>query len=531
MKKLIVWCLVASLCFSCNACGAAENTAAEDTVGEDTIETGEDTASALGAKAENKGGQFAGGAVQAEALSAEDLPTAEEVFSDRDYEVGYADYTTITLKDGATESSDAGVTVAEDSVTITAEGTYLLTGTLSNGQIIVEVSDTEKVQLVLDNASVTCEGSAVVYIKSGDKVFITTTKDSSNTLATVGEFVQTDDNTVDGAIFSKADLTLNGEGSLQILCETAHGIVSKDDLKITSGSYEISSAKKALSGKDCVAIAGGDIVVPECSEGMESLYIYIFGGTIKVNASDDGMNATDTVGDNAAPLLFLAGGKVELTAKGDGIDTNGNFYMAGGELYINGPESAGNGILDYDFSGCAAGGTFVGVGVSGMQQNFDSNSTQGSILYTLSAMQQAGSIVTLADAEGKILASFQTGEAYQVVIISTPEIEVGETYTLTAGEETAEIEMTELIYGAGNGMGGFSGGQGGHKGGRKDGTFTEGEMGTPPEGMAMPEGEMGTPPEGLSIPEGEMGTPPEGMDIPEGEMGTPPEGMTMPENS
>jgi hypothetical protein len=105
------------------------------------------------------------------------------------------------------------------------------------------VNDTAKVQLVLDNASVTCDGSAALYVKSADKVFLTMAEGSENTSPPPGTFHADGDTNVDGAVFAKSDLTLNGSGTLTVTSESGHGIVSKDDLKITSGTYVITAAK------------------------------------------------------------------------------------------------------------------------------------------------------------------------------------------------------------------------------------------------------------------------------------------------
>jgi hypothetical protein len=213
-RQWIALALAAVLCISCAACGSTASTASSSSAA----------------------------AASAQTLSA---VSADEMFTDRDYEVGYSDYVTVTLADNATTADAAGVTVSGNTVTITAEGTYLLTGTLAAGQIIVNAPDTAKVQLVLDNASVTCDGSAALYVKSADKVFVTLAEGSENTLASTGTFAADGDTNVDGAVFAKSDLTLNGSGTLTVTSESGHGIVSKDDLKVTGGTYVITAASRA----------------------------------------------------------------------------------------------------------------------------------------------------------------------------------------------------------------------------------------------------------------------------------------------
>lgn len=463
------------------------------------------------------------------------------MFSDRDKEVGFDENSdTVIQLNGTTASSTSGaVEISDSTVTITDEGTYILSGSLSNGQIIVDAEDTDKVQLVLNGVDITCASSAAIYVKQADKVFLTLAPNKTNSLQTTGEFVTIDDNNIDAAIFSKDDLTLNGSGSLQVSCAYGHGIVSKDDLVITGGQYEITSSNHGLSGKDSVRIAagnisldvgedgihsenkddatlgfvyveggeitiaagddgihagnqvliaGGTVNITESYEGIEGLTVDIAGGEVTVHSSDDGLNATD--GNSSEGMgnmsqdpfaategvyIKISGGSLKVIAYGDGIDSNGNLYVTGGETYVFGPENSGNGSLDYAGTGVITGGTLVAAGASGMAQNFGSSSTQCSMLVTLSSTQSAGTAFFLQDAEGKEIISAEPETLYSCVLISCPELSIGNTYTLTAGTESTAVELTETIYGSG--MGGF-GGKGGHGG---MGGF--GENGTKPDNM------------------------------------------------
>ena len=169
-----------------------------------------------------------------------------------------------TVESSGTEAEEGETLVvlsdSTGSVTITEEGTYRVTGTLSNGQIIINAADDAKVKLILDGASITCEGAAAIYAVNADKLVIETAEGSSNLVKSTGEFVQTDDNNVDAAIFAKCDLTLKGEGSLGVVCESGHGVVSKDDLKIKGGTISVEASNQGLSGKDSVTIEDGTVV-------------------------------------------------------------------------------------------------------------------------------------------------------------------------------------------------------------------------------------------------------------------------------
>lgn len=491
-----------------------------------------------------------------------------DMFTDRDKETEYDTDSCekIVLQGSSGESTAASVKIEGSIVTITKEGSYILSGNLQNGTVIVDVDKTEKVQLILDGAHIVSDTCAAIYVRQADKVFITTAAGSENSLTNTGEFVAIDDNNIDGAIFSKEDLTLNGGGSLQISSEYGHGVVAKDDLVITGGNIGISAAGHGLSGKDSVrigdgeiritagkdginagneeeedkgfvyiaggsltmdvkddgihgetqvVIADGNLQITNSYEGIEGKTIEITGGTISVVAGDDGLNATDGSGDSfgfgmgrpgaegvsgdSDIFILISGGKLTVKAGGDGGDSNGALYVTGGETYISGPENSGNGALDYASEAYISGGTFVALGASGMAMNFGSSSTQGSMLVNSTKTQQSGSIVELKDSEGKVLVSFESMGRYSSVVVSCPEIKVGASYTLTMGDESMEITMSELLYGSG--MGGFGGdrGMGGFGGGRDKGDFGGGRdfpggerpQGEMPEGMPqMPRGEM-----------------------------------------
>ncbi|MDD2214081.1 MAG: carbohydrate-binding domain-containing protein, partial [Oscillospiraceae bacterium] len=234
-------------------------------------------------------------------------------FTDRDYETEADSAVNIKLADQASTADGSGVTIDNNTVTITAEGSYHLSGTLTNGQIVVETADTAKVQLILDGVTVSQTGSAAIYIKSADKVFITLAAQSENQLSSSGEFVQTDDNTVDAAIFAKSDLTLNGSGSLTVTSETGHGIVSKDDLKVTGGSYSVTAAGQGLSGKDSVRIADG---------------------TFKLNTQKDGIHAENS-DDSSLGYVYIKAGEFTIAAEGDGISASSELMIENGDFDIS----------------------------------------------------------------------------------------------------------------------------------------------------------------------------------------------------
>ena len=320
-----------------------------------------------------------------------------DLFSDRDL-LQVADLTkavTYTVSD-------------DEDITITAAGVYVLTGTAKNATVTVEAGKEDKVQLVLDGLSVTNSDAPVLYVKSADKVFVTTSADSS--LSVTGTFAADGDTKLDGVIFSKSDLTLNGTATLTV-SSTKNGIVGKDDLKITGGAYVVSAKVKAIEANDSIRVADGTLNLTAGTDGLHAEndeddskgYIYIGGGSLTVRAGDDGIHATTVVqvddGTIAvtasegieATYVQLNGGTVTISAGDDGInaaqksssyratveinggditvamgagdtdgvDSNGDIIVNGGTISVT-----GNSTFDYDGTGQLNGGTVI---VNGQQ--------------------------------------------------------------------------------------------------------------------------------------------------------------------
>ena len=286
-------------------------------------------------------------AVETSAQSEAGTFSSADMFTERDlagtYDESEAVYVTLS-DDGITGETD-GVAINGQTVTITEEGTYVFSGTLSEGQIVVDADDA-KVQIVLDNVDITCASSAAVYVKSAEKVFVTLAEGSQNTLRNTDEYVAIDDNNIDAVIFSKSDLTLNGTGSLTIVSAEGHGIVSKDDLKITGGTYDITAAGHALSGKDSVRVADGTFVLTAGKDGIHSEnedneekgYIYIADGDFTITSDGDGMDASNIVQIEDGTFDITAGGGVANSLKTHESDMPGG---PGGGMPQNGERPDG----------------------------------------------------------------------------------------------------------------------------------------------------------------------------------------------
>ncbi len=264
-----------------------------------------------------------------------------EMFTNRDMDFSYEEQNAvkILLSDEGSSCDSGNVDISGGRIRILKEGSYILSGNLAEGQIIIDTEDTAKLQLVLDNADINCSTSAALYVKQADKVFVTLAEGTENHLSNREEFVAVDENNVDAVIFSRDDLTINGSGSLTIDAAYGHGIVSKDDLAITGGIYQITSASHALSGKDSVRIADGNFRISSGKDGIQSDYgteteetpadkgfIYVAGGEFQITAGDDGLQASS--------FVQIADGRYQIEAEDDGIHADGEAYIHSGEITI-----------------------------------------------------------------------------------------------------------------------------------------------------------------------------------------------------
>lgn len=320
-----------------------------------------------------------------------------DLFTDRDLAQ------TADLTDAEYYSLSSG-----EDIHIGASGVYVLSGSASGVTVYVEAGSEDRVQLVLDGVQITNSDFPCIYVKSADKVFITTSSDS--VLSVTGSFASDGDTNTDGVIFSRDDLTLNGTASLSV-SSTNNGVVSKDDLKITGGSYTVTAASKCFEVNDSIRVSGGTFLLNAGTDGLHAEnsedsalgYIYISGGDFSVSAGDDGIHAVSVVqidggsfeisaaegiegtyiqlndgtirisswddGINGAaksssysPTIEINGGSITVVMSSgdtDGIDCNGNLIINGGTIDVTGQSA-----FDYDGVGEFNGGTVI---VNGQQ--------------------------------------------------------------------------------------------------------------------------------------------------------------------
>ena len=408
LRKVIGTALVMAVMASMTACsGAAAADAAQTSQSAAAEAAAEETAAETADISEEKAGDAALTETSQKTVS-ETAADLSDYFTDRDLEQSpdLTDAVTYEVKDG-------------EDITITEEGVYVLKGEASEVTVIVEADDEAKVQLVLDGVTVTNTDAPAIYVKSADKVFVTTT-DSENSLSVSGSFTADGDTNTDAVIFSKDDLVMNGTGTLNI-SSSDNGVSSKDALKITGGTLNVTSSADALEANDGIYVADGTVTINSGKDGFHAGDsddttigdIYIAGGTIKVNAADDGIQGT-TVVRIAGGTIFVAaaegiegtdveidGGTITVEASDDGInasskssafpvtlvinggsltvsmaagdtdalDSNGSLYINGGTVDISAQFA-----FDYVTDGAINGGT---VTVNGSQVTQLSNSMMG----------------------------------------------------------------------------------------------------------------------------------------------------------
>ena len=509
----------------------------------------------------------------------EDSETNEDsgYFTTNDQNTAWTATTTITLSGDTATVSGSGAYANGGSVTIASAGYYDVTGTLTDGSLMVDAGKNAKVFLRLNGVTITCSDDAAIRVDQADKVFLTLAEGTENTVTSGENYSEAAlaDKT-DGAIFAHDDLTINGSGALTVTAAYKHGIAANDSLRITGGkitvtapadtihvndSLHITGAAITLSAGDdaihsdtSVAILGGSLTVNTCCEGIEAPEILIEDGAVTVTSTDDGINACGTeTSDGSLPSVTISGGTVTLLnpsgRDADGIDSNGNIDINGGLVYISLVGDGGNCALDYGSENGGAcrinGGTVVVCGSSTMLETMSENSAQPSILYA-GTTQAAGTEITLQDSSGETLLTYAAPNSFSAVLVSCPEMTTGSTYTLTLGTTSQEITLTQVAttYGvsgnmAGNrggnmgggmgDMGGSPGGQGGMNGGPGGSTPTSATANSATDDTALPGG-SGTPPtkpDGDSDPRssGEAPTRPDGEDGTT-DRPTPPDGDT-----
>lgn len=333
-----------------------------------TDSTFEEAAEGAGEKTEQgPGGQAQGGNGATGAIggvdwaSLIDVPGMDFAYSDRDKDASYdaASATSIALSGQSSTVFGEGAAVEGATVTIAAAGTYVVTGELTAGSLVVNAGDADKVQIVLSGASIRNETGPALNIQQADKVFVTLADGTQNTLADGASYTLAEgEEEPNAALYSKADLTINGAGALTIEGNYRHGVNSKDDLVVTGGAITVTAKEDGLRGKDCVKVADGSLNITAGGDGVKSSndedptrgFVSIDGGTFAVEAGDEGFQA--------ATYLRLAGGDAQIKADDHALRSDVEAAMAGGTYVV---EAGGKG-MNPETKFAMDGGTFTVTG-------------------------------------------------------------------------------------------------------------------------------------------------------------------------
>lgn len=472
-------------------------------------------------------------------------------------------------------SSGGGATADGTQVKISSTGVYRISGTSDDANIVVDTKKTGVVELILDGLTLGCKNSSPIYIKDAPEALITLEKGSVNILSDGKTYKGQSQDEPDACIFSKDDLRIEGEGSLEVQGNFQGGIHGKDKLSLQAADVKVNAVEDGITGKDgltvevdkldieakekgmvtsgtllfskgtaaiktdddclhsndslqidggqltlesgddgihadgTLTVNGGEIVVEKSDEGMEATAIEIGEAAVTINASDDGVNAsngTDTSDNDDmfdiddACKVTIKGGTVLINADGDGIDSNGNIEITGGSITVTGSANDGNSALDYNGTCLVSDATLIAAGCSGMAQSVSEDSVQCGICMTFSDKQKKDSVISIVDADGKEIISYTVQKDMDAIVFSAPDLQKNESYAIHVdGKEIVKAKITKTSTwlnedGETEANSGFRGGHGGRK---TDGTFKKGEK---PNGDA-PTGQKpdGTPP---ALPDG-----------------------------
>lgn len=355
-----------------------------------------------------------------------------------------------------------GAYVYKNNVVIAKAGKYVVSGESKSSSIIVDGYSSSKVWIMLDGVNLYNEDDACIKVENADKVFLTLNSDS---------YLESKGST----ILSHDDFTINGTGQLYIKSSEGHGMELNDNFVLAGGVVNIDSKEDAIHVNEDVSIvnstlkisAGDDgittdgtiniedanIEISKCYEGIEAPHINIYSGDITIHPEDDGINARfEGIKLDVESYIYVEGGNITIindTAyDADGFDSNGDVLISGGNIFISLVNNGTNNAIDYgsEVGGICeiTGGTVIASGSYLMAEGFDNSSTQASILYTYSDGAKANSRVSLENANGNKVLDTEIPCSFSSIIISSPDIIVGENYSLAIDDNIAEISIEEM---------------------------------------------------------------------------------------
>jgi hypothetical protein len=331
-----------------------------------------------------------------------------EAHSDQQYftagdlspEYDISDANVITLSGDSAQVTGNGAYAYDGGVVISSTGVYVISGTLDDGSITVDADDAAKIWLYFNDVNITCQDNAALIIENADKVFLTLAEGQDSVLMSGSEYeTSAAEAGIDGVIYARDDLTINGAGSLTISGGPAHGITANDDLVITGGNLTVTSAKDAIHVNDSLRMtkavmtlnAGGDAIQVDNEGG----YIYIESGEFDITAVDEGIAAEGQItidggdfkiavgtgqgshGIKSGDTVTVNDGTIDITSCYEGIQAS-YIDITGGDITINSVDdginaSSGDGGFGMGFG--MGGPGMGGTGGQGMRQRGSYNAS------------------------------------------------------------------------------------------------------------------------------------------------------------
>ena len=394
------------------------------------------------------------------------------------------------------------IVLDDEDIEINKAGTYNLSGILDDGHIVIDASEEDEIILLLNDVSIYSDDFSCIYIKKAKLVKLVLLDNTNNILCDDDEY---DEDKIDGTIYSKATLIIDGKGTLNVEANYANAIVSKKDLIILDGTINITSKNHGIEGKDSVRIKdgtitinsgkhgiesandkdinkgyvyiaggsidvntngdgiqayrllqvdGGNISINNCIEGLEGQYVIINDGNINITSIDDGINASDSSLDNDEnydkrikledAYINICGGNVYINADGDGVDSNGEINLYDGTLIIDGPSLPNDQAFDYESHGYVYGGNALMIGSCGMAKSFSIGSKQCNLLYNTKKQYDKDSNITITN-NGDILFEHKSAKAFDSILLTSPKIKDKDTITIKINDDIYEYKINNIV--------------------------------------------------------------------------------------
>lgn len=251
-----------------------------------------------------------------------------------------ASATQVTFSGENIEIEGGGASATDHILTISKAGTYVLNGTLTDGQIRVDADKEDTVQLILNGVTLSASENSVIYGVQSDKIILSLVEGTTNTIVDGEIYSANSDDDPDAAVYSDDDLEINGTGQLIVMANYHNGITSKDDLIIAGGQIEVNAVNDTFRGRDSLTVTGGTIELIAGGDGLQSNndedsdkgWIAINGGTLQINAEDDGLQAETT--------LNISSGEITLATADDGLHAGTDLTITDGILEISAVDDA-----------------------------------------------------------------------------------------------------------------------------------------------------------------------------------------------